>query len=770
MNDVLIEPLGNHFPNAHDNLPAPIGKHAYVVEKRLSGCRYGIPQIGEPLSYRLPNRHNRLNNVLVNPSSDSTPDRPEGLGNRSPQSGQELPHPYEEGLHRFYDVRLHPIDYGYEDVLLYPIYMGQEDSMQCEEGRDDEGGPTHHEGNRRTDGQDARNDQRGVLRGRAVLDEVDEPGDEHGHTGDYEHYRCGKGGSEDKVRAKGSENRASYRQGNVLQVGPMDDDVVDGRTEHHKTGDDRRYRPRGRTDCQRETRDHQCRPGEHPYEVRPVDTFRPCPQRLPHEQHGTCHGHGDTGTFGQVETERTGYLPCCQTSGHSTDVRQQHHDLPGYLIGPTRYVVLEAREEIVGLQRYVDAAPTEGAGVDTTFPKVADTTRRGRVAIIVLCRGVELVQLIEPHDGVLVFPYLLPRPVGLRTRVIDGITEVTDRIVHVLHVTRVAAHGDTARVERRIIDLELGIDTEEPRDALGEQADGLHDADDHGEDHVEGGDEQVADGSGRQRELCPQHTELVCGRRDGTRHVAVRLRNLGHYQVIAQGHFLSLRHFLNTLVDAHVGRFELHPGVRQVPAQTAQRLKLASHAGLQLQHGILDADVVEGRDIVAELRELLTHHCGTVSRVAHAGDKGLENALVTCPVREVDAEHVLNLLAVLARALRVLTHRRFEEVHVLDIGVDIPNGRLESPFEELVGGGQPCDSPDGALSRCRDALERACDPGVVRDEGRVRLLQVLVGRCHRAGGSGHGTKGGRQLRPCRAALADVRREWCELRVELAQLL
>ena len=174
-----------------------------------------------------------------------------------------------------------------------------------------------------------------------------------------------------------------------------------------------------------------------------------------------------------------------------------------------------------------------------------------------------------------------------------------------------------------------------------------------------------------------QDTELVGRGFEGTGQVPLSLSDLSHNGVITQLSLFSLSHVGDLLLNTEVVSLHLQPGLREVIAQPPKRLQFASHAGLELLHGVSHRDVIERTQIIPKLGKVLAHKCGPVGGIPEAGQQNVENALIANPVRKVNAHDLTHLGTIGDRLFGVLTHSHSKEVHVLLILVGLGDGSTQ---------------------------------------------------------------------------------------------
>ena len=170
-----------------------------------------------------------------------------------------------------------------------------------------------------------------------------------------------------------------------------------------------------------------------------------------------------------------------------------------------------------------------------------------------------------------------------------------------------------------------------------------------------------------------QNTKLVRRGFQSTSHIALSVCNLRHDSIVTQLGLFSLSHARNASVNAEVVGFLLQTSHRQVIAESTKRLKLTRDTRLQLLESVRGADIVERSQIVGELGQVLAHDVRPVTRNAKTIGNRHEDTLISHPLAGVDTHDFADLLRIILRFLRKLTHRHIEQVHVLNVAVGVSN-------------------------------------------------------------------------------------------------
>ena len=224
-------------------------------------------------------------------------------------------------------------------------------------------------------------------------------------------------------------------------------------------------------------------------------------------------------------------------------------------------------------------------------------------------------------------------------------------------------------------------------------------------------EEKVAQGTSGLFHLRLQNTKLVRRSFQSTSHIALSVCNLRHDSVVTQLGLFSLSHARNASVNAEVVGFLLQTSHRQVIAESTKRLKLTRDTRLQLLESVRGADIVERSQIVGELGQVLAHDVRPVTRNAKTIGNRHEDTLISHPLAGVDTHDFADLLRIILRFLRKLTHRHIEQVHVLNVAVGVSNPACDNtgnPSHAHVRQADFCGEVHIGFAEYRIACRKAC--------------------------------------------------------------
>ena len=147
-----------------------------------------------------------------------------------------------------------------------------------------------------------------------------------------------------------------------------------------------------------------------------------------------------------------------------------------------------------------------------------------------------------------------------------------------------------------------------------------------------------------------------------------------------------MRHCGDFLLNTKGVRFLLQTSHRQVITESAERFKLTGDTRLQLGKCVLRRDIVERRNIIAKLCEVLGHDNCLVACYAKALDNGVEHALISQPIGGVNTQKLTYSLGVLFCGVCIFAKSYGKEVQILDILVGLCNPRSNRSRRRLHSG------------------------------------------------------------------------------------